>query len=104
LKKYLFCALNNPKIFILFTKFITVFYFLLISIYLSPGLPYRTSKQQEMSSSLKREHPALQNIKFLHVCGSVLPSWIRIQPTKKNADPDPHHCKHFFETLKPNSQ
>ncbi len=32
--------------------------------------------------SLKREHPALQNIKFLnffYFCGSYLPSWIRIR-------------------------
>jgi hypothetical protein len=32
---------------------------------LIPRPPYRTSKLQEKPSVLKREHPALQNIKFL---------------------------------------
>ncbi len=50
--------------------------------------------------SLKRWHPALQNKKFLnffHFFGSLLPSWIRIQPTKINADVDTKHwTKHFI--------
>ncbi len=32
---------------------------------------------------------------FFYFCGSILwflPSWIRIQPTRINADPDPKHC------------
>jgi hypothetical protein len=45
--------------------------------------------------SPQREHPALQNIKFLHFfCGSFMPFWIRIrilriliQLIKINADP-----------------
>ncbi len=48
-----------------------------------PGPPYRTSKLQKKPSALKREHTALQNMKFLnffYFCGSFLPSWI--------ADPD----------------
>ncbi len=39
-------------------------------------------------SALKREHPTLQNMKFLKIfyfCGSFFPSWIRIP----NTDPDP---------------
>ncbi len=32
------------------------------------------SKQQEKASALKREHPALQKMKFIN--GSFLPSWI----------------------------
>jgi hypothetical protein len=38
---------------------------------------------------LKREHPARQNMKlyFLLLCEYFLPFWIRIQPTKINADP-----------------
>jgi hypothetical protein len=37
-------------------------------------------KIQKKPSDLKREHPALQNMKFLfYVCGSFLPSWIRIR-------------------------
>jgi hypothetical protein len=37
---------------------------------------------QKKPSALKREHPTLQNMKFLiyfYFCGSFLPSWIRIQ-------------------------
>ncbi len=53
-------------------------------------------------SALKREHPALQNMKFLNLCGSFLPSWIRIhwpdwiwiQP-----DTDPKHCFYSRVTL-----
>jgi hypothetical protein len=37
---------------------------------------------QEEPSPLKKEHPALQNMKFIHIfhlfLGSLLPSWIRI--------------------------
>ncbi len=54
---------------------------------------------QEEPSALKKEHPALQNIKFLFhffllFLGSFLPSWmrIRIQATKIHADPDPQLC------------
>ncbi len=53
---------------------------------LIPRPPKRTSKLQEKSSSLKREHPALQKLNFFHFCGSFWPSWIRIQLTKMNAD------------------
>jgi hypothetical protein len=60
---------------------------------LIPRPPYRTSKLQEKSSSLKREHLALQS--FLNFVGhfgppgsgSGFPMRIRIQPTKINADP-----------------
>ncbi len=48
----------------------------------------RTSKLQKKPSALKKELPALQNMKFLnffYVCGSFLPSWIRFP----NMDPDP---------------
>jgi hypothetical protein len=41
-----------------------------------------------------------QNMKFLYFfyfCGSLLPSWIRIQPTKKNSDPDPQDCFFCFK-------
>jgi hypothetical protein len=50
------------------------------------------SKLQEKTSGLKREHPALQKIKFINyffVCGSFLPSWIRIRGWIAN--PDPQH-------------
>jgi hypothetical protein len=48
-------------------------------------------------SALKREHPALQNMKimiFFYFCGSFLPSWIRIRIQQLklmriHADPDP---------------
>jgi hypothetical protein len=49
---------------------------------LIPRPPYRPHKLQEKPSALKREHPALQNMKFctfFYFCGSFLPSWIRIQ-------------------------
>jgi hypothetical protein len=40
------------------------------------------SKLQDKPSALRREHPALQKMKFInffYVCGSFLSSWIRIQ-------------------------
>jgi hypothetical protein len=61
---------------------------------LIPRPPYRTSKLQEKSSSLKRKHLALQNLNFLNVCGSFWPSWIRIRIPNADpdpADPDPQH-------------
>ncbi len=48
------------------------------------------SKIQEKPPALKREHLALLNMKFLYfflICGSSLPSWIRIQSININADP-----------------
>ncbi len=48
-------------------KFFIYFFDKKIAIYLSPGLrKKRTSKPQEKPSALKREHPALQNMKFHH--------------------------------------
>jgi hypothetical protein len=77
-------------------KFINNF---LIKNLLIPRPPKRTSKLQEKPSTLKREHPALQNMKILYLlfifCGSYLPSWIRIQRVKLmriHADPDPQPC------------
>jgi hypothetical protein len=49
-------------------------------------------KLQEKPSALKKEHPALQNMKilyFFYFCGSFLPSWIRIRIRNLNKDPDP---------------
>jgi hypothetical protein len=43
---------------------------------------YMTHKLQEKPSALKREHPALQNMKilyFFYIRGTFLPSWIRIR-------------------------
>ncbi len=60
------------------------------------------SKLQEKSSALKREHLALQKIKFIYfayACWSLLPSWIRITNLDKDTDPeaplnlDPQHCR-----------
>jgi hypothetical protein len=48
---------------------------------LIPRPPKRTSKLQEKSSALNREHPAIPNLKFINFslfCGSFKPSWIRI--------------------------
>ncbi len=63
-----------------------------------------TSKLKE-KDNIKREHPALQNLIFLHFCVKFLPSWIRIQPTKMNVDPDPEKCyegtKAFLKGRKP---
>jgi hypothetical protein len=54
---------------------------------------YKISLQlQEKSSSLKREHPALENMQFRNVfyfCGSFLPSWLRIRIRIQNMDPNP---------------
>jgi hypothetical protein len=47
--------------------------------------PYMKPRLQEKPSPLKREHPALQNMKilyFFYFCGSFLPFWIRIQRVK----------------------
>ncbi len=52
--------------------------------YLSLGLLF-TPKPQKKPSSLKREHPALRNIKcftFYYFCRWFLPSWILIQQLK----------------------
>ncbi len=49
--------------------------------WLIPRPPWRMSKQKEKLSTLKREHPALQNMKYLaffYFSGSFWPSWIRI--------------------------
>jgi hypothetical protein len=51
-----------------------------IAIYLSLVIQKRTSKLQKKPSALKREHPTLQNMKFLNLFyygGSFLPSLIR---------------------------
>ena len=63
-----------------------------------PRPPWRTSKLQEKPSALKREPPALQTYNYLlffYFCGSFLPSCIRIQPTKINAEPDPQQCYRY---------
>jgi hypothetical protein len=69
-------------------------------------------KLKEKPSALKKEHPALPNMKilyFFYFCGSFLPSWIRIRIRNLNADPDPatqinaDPCGSGSETL-PNSQ
>ncbi len=62
-----------------------------------PRPPERTSNLQKKPSALKREHPALQNMKFpklfVYFCGPFLPSWTRIpnpdtdQRTWLNPDP-----------------
>jgi hypothetical protein len=64
-----------------------------------PRPPYRTHKLQEKPSALKKEHPALQNIKILYlfyICRSFLPFWIRIRIQNlkfmrihADSDPDP---------------
>ncbi len=51
--------------------------------------PQRTQKLQEKPSALIREHPALQFFTFFYICGSFLPSWIRIRIRIQNSDPDP---------------
>jgi hypothetical protein len=51
-------------------------------------------QEKEKPSALKREHPALQNVKFLPFflyLRVILPSCIQIQPTKINADPYPKY-------------
>jgi hypothetical protein len=69
-----------------------------------PRPPQRISELPKKPSALKREHPALQNIKiliFFYFCGSILPFWIRIRVpnpdtdplTWLNPNPDPKHCK-----------
>jgi hypothetical protein len=70
---------------------------------LIPGPPKRTSKLQEKPSALKREHPALQQLKFIsffsifvsHFClpGSGSGSHrVRIPiESGSNSDPDPDH-------------
>jgi hypothetical protein len=61
-----------------------IFYIVLIKNcnLLIPRPPERTSRLQEKPSALKREHPAIQNMKFvsfLKIFGSLLSSWIRIR-------------------------
>ncbi len=55
--------------------------------------PPKPSKLRKKPSALKREHPALQNMKFrnfVYFCGPFLLSWIRIRIRIPNTDPDPH--------------
>ncbi len=58
---------------------------------------HANSKLQDKPSALKREHPTLQNMKFLNVfcyfCRSFLPSWIRIRKFFERA-----LLKMFFST------
>ncbi len=50
--------------------------------------PQRTSKLQEKSSSIKREHPALEISSLWWVISALLD----LDPDDpKNADPDPQH-------------
>ncbi len=58
-----------------------------IAIYLSLGL------QKERPSHGRSRHPSKENMKtwIFFYCRSFWPSWIRIQPTKMNADSDPQH-------------
>jgi hypothetical protein len=75
---------NGGKIYSSTTNF--DMFLIKIAIYSSFGLHKGCplSKRQEKPSALKREHPALQNMKcfscFLFLCGSFLPSWIQTEP------------------------
>jgi hypothetical protein len=74
-------------------KFITVFFFLIkIAIYLSLGLHKgRLSYKRSLQPSKENiQHFKKRNcFPFFYICGTFLPSWIRIrlQLTKINADP-----------------
>jgi hypothetical protein len=77
---------------------------------LIPRPPRKTSKLKEKLSALKRENPALQNMKFINFfiifVGHFLPIWIRFwipnldsasgstDPIESGSDPDPDpkHC------------
>jgi hypothetical protein len=66
-------------------------YFILI-----PRPQSRMSKLREKPLALKREHPALQNKTFPHFAlnGQILPTWIRIRPTKLMANPNIPNPQH----------
>jgi hypothetical protein len=73
----------RKKIYIFFSK---------IAIYLSLDLNKRTPKLQEKPSALKREHPAIQNMKFLHFFLFLWVIFALLDPdpaTRINADPQP---------------
>jgi hypothetical protein len=56
-----------------------------------PRLPLGTSKLQKKFSALNREHPAVQDMKFLkffYFCGSFLLCWIWIRIPNTDLDPD----------------
>jgi hypothetical protein len=62
-----------------------------------PRPPQRTHKLQEKPSGLKREHPAIQNMKILYffLCMWVIFALLDPDPdpaTQINADPDPQPC------------
>jgi len=79
--------------------------------------PYVSSKDvqvtvEEKPSALKKEHPALQKMKFINCFlffWAILPSWIQIRianpyqdtdpGTPLNPDPDPQHVCGFFFLL-----
>jgi hypothetical protein len=53
--------------------------------------PLRKSKLQKQPLALKKEHPALQNMKLFNLfyfCGLFLPSWIQIRILKPDSDTD----------------
>ncbi len=67
---------------------------LLLKVKISLGLHEGTFKLQDKPSKKvpqTREHQNMKSRHFVMFFGSLLPSCIRIQPTKTNADPDPQH-------------
>ncbi len=67
--------------------------------FLIPRPPLKRTSKLQKSSSLKREHQAIQNLNFLlHFCESFWPSWIRIPIL--NADPtEQNECGSGSATL-----
>ena len=60
-----------------------------------PRPPERTYKLQKKTSALKREHPALQNMKFYNFFLLLWVIFALLDPdplTWLNPDPDPKHC------------
>ncbi len=57
-----------------------------IVIYIYPQASMKDVQATGEAFSSQREHPALGNMILFYFCGLILPSWIRIRPTKINAD------------------
>ncbi len=78
-------------------KFFSFFYYWLQFTYLSLGFHTWTSKLQRKPLALKREHPALQNIKFFNFFPLLWVIFALLDP-----DPDPQtwlnpYQKHWFK-------
>jgi hypothetical protein len=93
---------TEKNVFLFYFKFFTKLYYFIKNYNLPISRPpKRTSKLLKKPSALKREHPALQNMKFLNFfstfVGNFCPPGSGSESTDpiesgSNSDPDPQPC------------